>query len=66
MLLKSHEPVHAMRIKSGIVVPEASIRACALKLGFGKVSNLSSRLDVVYRIQKLRLFITDLRYEKVQ
>ena len=35
MLLKSHEPVHAMRLKSGIVVPEASIRACALKLGFG-------------------------------
>ena len=37
MLLKSHEPVHAMSIKSGIVVPEVSIRACALKLEFGKV-----------------------------
>ena len=34
ILLKSHEPVHAMRIKSGIALPEASIRACALKLGF--------------------------------
>ena len=37
MLLKSHEPVHAMSIKSGIVVSEVSIRACALKLEFGKV-----------------------------
>ena len=37
MLLKSHEPVHAMSIKSGIVVSEVSIRACALKLKFGKV-----------------------------
>ena len=47
MLLKSHKPVNAMRIKSGIVLPEASIRACALKLGFGKVGCLD-----VYRIQK--------------
>ena len=48
MLLKSHEPFYAMCIKSGIVIPEESIRGCALKLGSFKFRLSDTKKSIIH------------------
>ena len=56
----------AQRIKSGIVVPEASIRACALKLEFVRYESEVRSFRCRLWVQKSDYVNADLRYEKIQ